>query len=183
MKKFLFLLGFAATILLTFPSFAQSNRVTLPMVPLNGAGTVKARDTSANTDTIYLMLGKGTADTTTTLMNTDGSTTQYCDAIYTWSTASLTGTTAYTGTVTFEGSMTGTFYPTGTTAANGSDWVTLTSSTAQYNGSSSIALAGGSNQKGYFVLPNNQFKYVRGVFKFSGTGTTAVTGSAGILPH
>lgn len=180
-NKLLILLGIAAITLLSFPSFSQGNRLTVNMIVLNGAGTIKNPDTSANTDTMYLMMGK--AGSTSTLMNTDGSTTQYEDVLYTWSTASLTGTTAYTGTVTFEGSMTGAFYPTGTTAASGSDWVTLTSSTAQYNGSSSITLAGGSNQKGYFILPNNQFKYVRGVIKFSGTGTTAVTGKANILPH
>lgn len=177
MKKIKIIAALLITVAFAFPKIAeaQSKRVSFPLVALNASGSIKNPDTSANTDTAYLMLGA--ENSPAVLENNDGSTNQFEDVVYEWSTVGLTGTnTGYTGTVIAQGSMTGVFARTG-------DWVTLISDVTQYNSSSTVSLVGGTNQFAYFILPKNIFKYVRLRFVFSGTGTTTPTGTANILPH
>lgn len=135
-------------------------------------GTIVARDTVTDADTMYLIF-----DTTVNLAAHSGATTKagfpklYSDRIYTWTAApSITGTCA--GTLIFQGSMTGTF---STSASPVSDWVTLISNTSQYNGASSFAVSN-SLYFGYFILPQCQYKYVRAMWISSGTHTSALTG-------
>lgn len=147
---------------------ATAQGVTFTLKGMTAAGTIKTKDTTTNTDTTYLVYSK------------DGSTvtpfTEYEDVVYEWVNTSITGTCA--GTVIAQGSNTGTFAgPT-----NAGDWVTLTSSTAQYNGSSSITVTTTLLSQ-YFVFPNNQFKYIRLRYISSGTQTSVMTGTVRVMPH
>ena len=179
MKNAILILGLAIGLLYSSSGFCQSKRVQVNLVPLTAAGVVNYPDTIKTNDTAYLYLGA--SNSTTALANGDGSTTQFGDVVYEWSTVGLTGTsTGYVGTVIAQGSMTGTFVE----GSGGlGDWVTLISDVTQYNGSSSIALVGSTNQFGYFILPKNQFKYVRLRVTGIGTGTVIPSGKAWILNH
>jgi hypothetical protein len=146
----------------------QAQAATYTLKGMTAAGVVKAKDTTTNTDTTYLVY------------STDGSTVgsfnYYEDITYEWVNTSITGTCA--GTVIAQGSNTGTFAgPT-----NAGDWVTLVSDVAQYNGSSSITVSVGMLSQ-YFVFPNNKFKYIRLRYISSGTQTSVLTGTVRVMPH
>ena len=151
---------------------AHATRTVIALKCMRPDSSIVAKDTCTNADTTYLFLYDA---------NTGGikAFNEFEDLIYTWSVVpGITGTT--TGTVTIEGSMTGNFsnslQPT-------SDWVPMISDVTQYNGSSSISISGSALMWEYFILPKNQFKYIRIRYITSGTQTSTISGTVSVLPH
>lgn len=178
MKK----IKFIVTLLLicfTVTSFAQ--RVTRNMVAYKtvaGAGVActGGRDTTTNGDTTFFYLGQSLGSNSTigtTLVNGDGSMQYGADVVYSWSAVpSITGTTV--GTIYIQGSSTGTFAEYTTVLAS-QDWVALTADVTQFGGGYNSVSVTSTVKKGYFILTNCQFKYVRLVYIASGTQTSTVT--------
>ncbi len=176
LKKIGLLLLFSAII---FQGFAQNSRVKMPLIATNSAGTIKNPDTTVNADTEYLYLGA--TNGSNTLINSDGHTNTFGDAVYEWNYAPVSATT---GTVIAQGSMTGTFVRSGSgvIGSGAGDWCTLISDVTQYNGSSTVNF-GPTATNGVFIIPKNQFKYVRLRFVQVGTGSGSATGNAWFLSH
>lgn len=134
---------------------------------------ISTPDTTVNVDTTYLVLANKGDTTGIQAFN------EYEDLIYSWSIVpSISGTT--TGTVTIEGSMTGVF---SNSTATISDWVVLISDVTQENTSSSVSVSGAAQAFYRFILPKNQFKYIRIRFISAGTQTSVITGTVSVLPH
>lgn len=166
---------FIATIIMAIfafhkDSYAQS-RVSYTLKAMTAAGVGKSTpDTTVNTDTTYLYLSDGTTSGVKAF-------NEYEDLVYSWAAVpSITGTTTSGTTIIAQGSMTGTFATVG-------DWITLIADLTQYNGGSSFSISGSTTLYNYFVLPRNQFKYVRLRMITAGTQTSVVTGKVSVLPH
>ena len=160
MKKTIFL----ALLLIscTAMSYGQNAVQSYSVTARTQLGAVKTTvDTTTDTDTTYLYPSFNSGE------NKEFGDVQYCWVVV----PSITGTT--TGTVIVQGSETGTFVRY-QGAGSVSDWVALTSSTAEYNGSSSISISGTAPIYGYFCLPNNQFKFTRIRYVTSGTQTSYI---------
>lgn len=172
-------------LLICFTVTAFGQRITRNMVAYKtvaGVGTVctAGRDTTSGADTTFFYLGASTGSTIGTgLLNGDGSLTYGADVVYAWSAVpSITGTT--TGTIYIQGSQTGTFAEYTTVLAS-QDWVNLTADVTQFGGGYNSVSVTSTVKRGYFVLTNCQFKYVRLVYITSGTQTSTVTAKATVL--
>lgn len=177
---------FLALVLICSTALAFGQRVTKNMVAYKtvaGAGVActGGRDTTVNADTTFFYLGASDGSSSTigtTLCNSDGSIKYGADVVYAWSAALLSGTT--TGTLYIQGSSTGTFAEYTTVLAS-QDWVALTADVTQFGGGYNSVAVSSTVKRGYFVLTNCQFKYVRLVYVTSGTQTSAVTIKATVL--
>lgn len=148
MKKLGFLIAIAAMTILS--ATAQTFRAGT-FLAANGAGTIKALDTSVNTDTTYLWDGRSDH-------NQWGCSFQ---AINT----QLTGTT--TCTIRVQGSNDATSPTTG-------NWYTLIADKTQVVGS----VDSFTTKNAYFTfnLPTCQYKYIRVINITGGTQTSLMTG-------
>ena len=136
-------------------SFAQVQSYTLS--GMTAAGTVKARDTTTNPDTTYLVM----------TTNGDGSITYPGDLVYNWTNTNISGTTG--GSVIYQGSMTGTF-------AVATGWTTLVNDKTGALVTDTVTVSG--TTKGTLIIKNNTWKYVRARYISSGTQTSVMTGTA-----
>ena len=184
MKKIISIL---VLLLICFTTNSFAQRITKNMVAYKtvagvGVACTNGRDTTANADTTFFYLGASDGSSSTigtTLTNGDGSIKYGADVVYAWSAVpSITGTT--TGTIYIQGSQTGTFAEYTTVLAS-QDWVALTADVTQFGGGYNSVSVTSTVKRGYFVLTNCQFKYVRFVYITSGTQTSTVTIKATIL--
>lgn len=134
-------------------AFAQSSRQTT-MLAATAAGTMKAHDTTVNTDTTYLWDGRNDHN-------------QWAQTSFTFKNLELSGTT--TNTMIVQGSNDATTILTGT-------WVTLKNSTVQTTGLTDTATT--KNVTTYFNIPDCQYKYLRIRNITGGTQTSTMSGTS-----
>lgn len=160
---------FAATAVTHGQTFIQK----LHMLEQTAVGTIKAADTTVNTDTTYFILDTVyNYDGLSSGGTTPGMVGSYGDLVIQWTNTQLSGTSG--GSVLFQGSMTGTFATVG-------DWVTLVNDKNYALVKDTVTVSGTTT--GTFIIPNNKFRSVRGRYISSGTQTSVITSTAWLRRH
>jgi hypothetical protein len=155
MKKYIAIVVLLLTSVL---GYAQGTQRTVTLKAYTAAGVVKVRDTTTNTDTSYLWLPGGEANSWNVGLN--------------FVNTQITGTTG--NTMIVQGSNDATSVLTG-------HWYTIKNSVTQSITSQALGIADTATTVGVyfqFNVPTCQYKYLRIRNITSGTQTSVMTGTA-----